>query len=127
LYINVTMYRIFSYNIVQTKNTMFTMKDLTQYKFACLEAMYQYMQGIKSENELISKLREAEEYHQNKVGVLNSDKGFWFRFYKGDNLATTINDIATTIKLPKSHPNYVNMVDAMEIAIMDGSLEVYFS
>lgn len=103
------------------------MKDLTQYKFACLEAMHQYMQGIKSENELIDKLRTIEEHHQNEVGVLNSDKGFWFRFYKDDNLATTITDIANAIKLPKSHPNYVYMVDAMETAIIDASLQVYFS
>jgi hypothetical protein len=103
------------------------MKNLIQYSYACLEAMNLYMQGIYSDKELILKLREIEEHHQIENNDFNSDKGFWFNFFEGDTTATTINDIATMLALPKSHPNYQFLIENFEIAIADGSLKVYYS
>jgi hypothetical protein len=103
------------------------MKDLIQYHYPCLEAINMFMQGIITRKDLVLKLREIEEHHQIENDDYNSDKGFWFNFFEGDTAATTINDIATIIALPKSHSNYQSLIESFEIAITDASLKVYYS
>ena len=103
------------------------MKDLIQYKFACTNAMNDYLQGRYRRSQLISKLKEIENHYRNEINDFNSDKGFWFRFYENDSLATTVHEIKRSLEQPESHPINRDMIDNFNIAVDNGSLQVYFS
>ena len=54
-------------------------------------------------------------------------KAIWFRFFKNDTGATTVNDIKRMLKLPATHENYKYIIECMEIAVKDKSLQLYYS
>ena len=103
------------------------MKDLTQYKFACTNAMYEYLQGRYRRSQLISKLKEIENHYRNEINDFAQSKSFWFRFFENDSLATCTYEINKVLELPESHSNYRDMIENFNIAVDDGSLQVYFS
>lgn len=55
------------------------------------------------------------------------DKSMWFKFFPGDTTVTTIEDIKKDLNLPSSHNNYKYIIEKMEIAVENNSLEIYFS
>ena len=103
------------------------MKDLIQYKFACTNAINEFLQGRYRRSQLISKLKEIENHYRSEIDDFNSDKGFWFRFFENDNLATTIHDIKKSLEQPVTHPIYWDIIENFNIAVDDASLQIYFS
>lgn len=51
-------------------------------------------------------------------------KNMWFKFFKGDTLATTINDIIKDLDCPTNGKYILRNLDS---AINDNELEIYFS
>ena len=84
-------------------------------------------------NSLITKLELIEK--EIKRGK-NTDKGLWFRFFKGDTAATTIDNLKDTFEIET--PMYISststakknkeyMIENICIALNEVSLQLYYS
>ena len=67
--------------------------------------------------------KSSEEVFASEREKLNA-KNMWFRFFKGDTLATTINDIINALDCPTNKKHILRNLDAV---INDNELEIYFS
>jgi hypothetical protein len=70
------------------------MKDLTQYKWAVSEALFNLVNGNWSITKSIERLREIEEHAKANVEHKEGAE-LWFKLFIGDTGATTIQDVMT--------------------------------
>ena len=96
-----------------------------EYRSEITVAFFKFRQGEISNEELIDFLKNIESrlisnFPQVKNGSL------WFRFFKGDTLATDINDIQADLNKPL-HSNYSNLLERLDLVVNKGELELYFS
>ena len=97
-------------------------KDLIQYHFPAMEAFYIFLKDDNL-NDLISRLRRIENHYRRINEQDIDDKGLWFRFFRGDTGAWTINDIVGDLK--SSNKKYV--MQCMQICCDTAEIEVYYS
>jgi len=99
-------------------------KNLIQYHWAPMEAFFNFLKD-GNEGALIKKLYEIENHCRESINDNpdNSDKVMWFRFFKGDTLATTIGDIMNDLHSPNR--NYI--MEKMKICYETAEIEVYYS
>lgn len=79
--------------------------------------------------ELYKGLNNLEKSIRKQIKRKGKNISLWFRFFKGDTLATDINNIKkhTTLSTTTA-TNYAHMLECMEIAILpDSGLEIHFS
>lgn len=103
------------------------MSRLNQYRFACTNAMFNYLKDGDDEK-LMSSLRTVEEDAKERIGGENAS--LHFKFGSMDTLCTTIGDIEKDVSLPSSHPNKKYLVECFEGVIglePCDELRVYYS
>ena len=77
-----------------------------------------------NEGKLITQLRNLESgINENIFLGAENESGLWFRFYKDDTLATTINDIESDLKTT----NRETLIESFELAVANDYIEIYFS
>ncbi|PRY12412.1 hypothetical protein CLV24_108156 [Pontibacter ummariensis] len=91
------------------------------------EAFSLYLDQQIDLDTLIERLREIE------LQVMSEDpdeeetgKRLWFRFFEGDPLQTTIEDIETDLSQP-SHPNSMILQRGIALGLESNELEVHYS
>lgn len=116
------------------------MKNHTEKKEAVIATFKAYRMGQIDKYELKAYLKDIEyqlyvRYFED-IEQTNNDEDFeadienlctknmWFRFFKGDTLATTINDIINSLDCPTNKNHILRNLDT---AINDNELEIYFS
>ena len=75
------------------------------------------------EFESVDQWNDSDEFIESELNKLES-MYLWFKFFKGDTLATTINDIIKDLDCP-TNKNYI--LRNLDSAINDNELEIYFS
>ena len=98
------------------------MKDLTQYHFRAMEAFHKFLKNM-DEDELISNLCSIQSHYRSWRSIRGTDRHIWFRFFKGDTGAWTINDIMHDLK----NTNKTYLLENMQICVDTGEVEVYYS
>lgn len=73
--------------------------------------------------ESVDQWNDSDEFIEADIENLCT-KNMWFRFFKGDTLATTINDIINSLDCPTNGKYILRNLDS---AINDNELEIYFS
>jgi hypothetical protein len=102
------------------------MKDLTQYKWAVSEALFNLTYGHWELKETIDRLRYIESHALANVKH-KKDAGLWFRFSEDDTAATTIRDIERTYTI-EPQKNREFMTECIKQAIsLNGEIFVYLS
>jgi len=76
-----------------------------------------------NEDQFIKKLRAIENKFNTKT------KSVWFRFFSNDTAATTVSDIERDLNTIKNcfQDNRQYILDKIEIAVTENSLQVYYS
>jgi hypothetical protein len=98
---------------------------LTQHKYNVQEIFFNYTKEKIDLDEMISKLKDIEKTVRKDI---KEDKNLWFRFFQGDTLATTIDDIYKDLSLPKSHDNHQLMLDNLKkTSELENEIEIHFS
>lgn len=103
-----------------------TSKNYETY-YNCYELFYKYINNIFNLNQLIYGLNEINDLHKIEINDEDSDKQIWFRFFWGDSVADTIDNIYTDLSLPKDHSNHKFLLNKINDAIENDSLEIYYS
>lgn len=102
------------------------MKNLVQYQYTVEVLFSSYLNGKINTSQLIHSLKKLES-NEREAGNYKEDEGMWFRLFKNDTGATTINDLERLLR-NTTHPNYEFTRDCMEIGTSLGSkVEIYFS
>lgn len=103
---------------------MKTQKPLIQYKFEATNAFFNFLK-TGDEEALKNRLYGISSHARTWIGMPKGwkNKDIWFRFFEGDTLATTINDITRDLHSPNA--DYIKKM--MQIAVDDGELQVYYS
>lgn len=99
------------------------MEELIMYKKRCSSIIYNYLEN-KDINKLVSQLNTVENSISKEHN--GKDKTLWFKFFKGDTLATDISDISNGLT-NGSQQTQLFFKEAFEIAVDNNSLEVYYS
>jgi hypothetical protein len=116
------------------------MKNHTEKKEAVLAIFKAYRMGQIDKYELEAYLKDIQyqlyiQYFED-IEQTNNDEDFeadienlcikniWFRFFKGDTLATTIRDIISALDCPTNKKHILRNLDNV---IIDKQLEIYFS
>jgi len=102
------------------------MKALTQYTFSCTNTMFNYLKDGDIDK-LIIKLKEVESHAKETIEA-KSGASLWFKFGKGDTLATDISDVENTLKY--LNQNKVLLIEQFESIIglePDDELRVFYS
>ena len=94
-----------------------------KYKQTCLDLFQNFLNNPTDKDSLINGLKaiETELSKGRKTG-----KNLWFRFFKDDSLATTIQNIEKDLEY-NHMSNYKHLVRCFQISIDIESLEIYFS
>jgi len=96
------------------------MKDLTQYHYAAKKAFSNYLKN-NNIDELMCELYSIQSHA--KAWIVGRNKHIWFRFFKGDTAATTINNIRKDL----GDSNITYLRESMQICIDTGEIEIYYS
>jgi hypothetical protein len=76
---------------------------------------------------LIKELKRIEKSVRKEEPLKRKDWGLWFRFHENDTLATTINNIETTLTSTNKN-NYDHLIECFYIAVKNpDGIKVYFS
>ena len=75
------------------------------------------------EFESVDQWNDSDEFIESELNKLES-MYLWFKFFKGDTLATTINDIIKDLDCPTNKNHILRNLDS---AINNNELEIYFS
>lgn len=98
------------------------MRNYKKYRSTVIDLFQSFLAGKIDERVLVYKLTEIE--NDLKQGR-NTLKGIWFRFFKDDNLATTISNIYFNIN---SRYNSNHIKENMQISIDNPKgLQIYYS
>lgn len=101
------------------------MEHLIQYSSKIEGLFFNYIKEYINLHELINGL-EKVQYHCRIVNneQPDSDKELWFRLYKGDTAATSINDLYTELL----GANRQQTIEAMKTGISLGnSVQIFYS
>lgn len=98
------------------------MKTTDKYKPACYSAFQKYLEN-EDFGGLMNSLYSVSSHARTWLG--GSKKEIWFRFFEGNTLATTIQDIYTDLQ--RGGPNKEYMKDNFRTCIEDKSLKIYYS
>lgn len=105
------------------------MKNRIEYVYSCTNAMFRFLH----DNDLDVLLEDLKRIEAHAVDKYGNDEGesMWFRFFKGDTLATDIRNIENDLSLPEGHSNYKLLVERFDMVTKDinpeNELRVYFS
>ena len=99
------------------------MKNLIQHRFACEQAMFNYIHGHTKESLLKSELKQIEK--RESVNNKNEDKELWFKFGSDDCLATTIDELIGDLNGNVNKSFRQDQI--LSILGVNSELEVYFS
>ena len=103
------------------------MNNLNQYKLRFLELFADFLSMKIDEQTFIQKLYSFEmKIKSENDETENEDCSLWFRFFKGDTLATTIRDIKTDLIFGNTS-NHNFMIENLKLAIELNELEIYLS
>lgn len=97
-------------------------KDLIQYHFKAMSAFFDFLK-TNDEETLLSDLCSIECHYKTWHGIQKTNKCIWFRMFKGDTEASTINDIMNDLH----SPNRKYRMESMQICYDTAEIEVYFS
>lgn len=97
-------------------------KDLTQYHWKALTSIFDFLR-FGDEEVLLNGLQEIGDHYKKSINDENSDKYIWFRFFKDDPSATSINDIRNDLH----SPNREYRMECMKICCDNAYIEVYYS
>lgn len=98
------------------------MKNLTQYHVRAIEAFSKFLKN-KDDKELIDNLCAIQRHYRVWRSVRGTDRHIWFRLFKGDTIAWTINDIIHDLK--DSNRDY--LLECMQICVDKSEVQVYYS
>ena len=98
------------------------MKNLKQYHIRTLDIFSKFLNN-NDKDELISNLCQIQSHYRSWRGILGTDRHIWFRFFKGDTGAWTINDIMHDLK----DSNRTFLLECMQICVDKKEVEVYYS
>ena len=86
--------------------------EVSELKPIILDLFQSFLNGEITKRKLIKELYKLEIDLTNLDNIC--DKDIWFRFFKGDNLATTIANLDTDIYCPT---NKQNILESFKMAI----------
>ena len=86
--------------------------EVSELKPIILDLFQSFLNGGITKQKLINELYKLEIDLTDLDNI--SDKDIWFRFFKGDNLATTIANLDMDIDCPT---NKENILESLKIAI----------
>ncbi|RDV13657.1 hypothetical protein DXT99_17945 [Pontibacter diazotrophicus] len=98
------------------------MESTNHRRLQIMELFYNYLYEGADAETLVSELKKIEALAQQRAGGFIG-KGIWFRFFKGDTLAT-IGDIEKDLANP-FHPRYAQLQEGMKRAVLKDELQVY--
>ena len=98
------------------------MKTTDKYKPACYSAFQKYLEN-EDFDELMNSLYDVSNHARTWLG--GSKKDIWFRFFDGDTLATTIQNIYADFQ--PGNPNKEYMKENLRICVLNKSLKIYYS
>jgi hypothetical protein len=101
------------------------LKDLTQYHYKAMESFFKFLKDDDLD-ELISNLCGIQRHYTSWRSIRTHKRHIWFRFFSGDTMATTINDIIHTFR-NDTQQNKDYMRECMQICCDKGEVEVYYS
>jgi hypothetical protein len=104
--------------------TINMVKNLVQYKKRILDLFQEFLNG-EINNQLFIVTLYAFEMKIRRENKFKKNTDLWFRFFKGDTLATTILNIEFDLK--GSTNNYNCLIKNLMLAIELGELEIYCS
>lgn len=99
-------------------------KDLIQYHYKAMESFRDFLKN-EDKDELIHQLCSIQQHYRSWRSIRGNDRHIWFRFFSGDTVATTINDIIHD--LDGGGPNKKYLMECMQICVDKGEVEVYYS
>ncbi|WP_299821497.1 hypothetical protein [uncultured Pontibacter sp.] len=98
-----------------------------QYIPIAKDAFGQYLDSKIDLHTLIQRLQEIElQVLSEEDEDEESGKSLWFRFFDGDTLATTINEIEKDLADP-AHPNSQILLRGIAYGLQSDELEVHYS
>ncbi|WP_439882316.1 hypothetical protein ACSX1A_03945 [Pontibacter sp. MBLB2868] len=101
------------------------MSHQPQYTTIVREAFNLYLDNKIDLDELIERLRYVELQVQSEEEE-ESDRKVWFRFFEGDTLKTTIDEIEKDLRDP-AHPGGVILKRGIAYGLDANELEVHYS
>lgn len=98
------------------------MRNYKKYRSTVIDLFSSFLAGKIEKRELIFNLSEIDRELKKNPKTL---KGLWFRFFKGDTMATTIQGLKNSIG-SYTNDNYIK--ECMQIAIDNPKgLQIYYS
>lgn len=101
------------------------MKDLTHYHFRTMEVFHKFLKN-KDNDELFDGLCSIQRHHRSINSITNTKRHIWFRFFSGDALATTIDDIMHTFR-NDTKENKQYLTECMQICVDTAEIKIYYS
>ncbi|GAB3195271.1 hypothetical protein ABID22_003624 [Pontibacter aydingkolensis] len=103
------------------------MAALPHYKTIASEAFNDYLDNKTDLEGLIERLRYIElQVQSDDEEDEEPDKKVWFRFFEGDTLKTTINELEKELGDP-AHPSYRILLYGIATGLEANELEVHYS
>ena len=98
-------------------------KDLIQYHYKAMEAFHKFLKD-EDKHELMFALCSIQRHYRSERSIQRTNKkSIWFRFFSGDTLAWTIDNIMHDL----ANHNRKFIVECMQICVDTGEIEVYYS
>lgn len=97
------------------------MKTIEEIKPQAQLAFDSFKNKVITANQLVIRLQYFERILTNGKGK----KQLWFRFFNDDTLATDIDDINRN--LSTTGKNHNHLIECIDIAVANQSLQIYFS